>query len=124
MFGRKSTYDNSNEISISLINDIICPLAIFGVLCSNAVCLTIIGIIIKEEKELSNIYLMLPLISIVTLNVFHLRLNIIRLSIFFLLLGYVLYDFFVLMYCNNIVINAIYLFISSIQMFCALLSYV
>lgn len=122
MFGRRSLNENVNDVSFSFKNEILYPLAILGVLISNTISLTIIGMIIKENNELSNTLLLLPLNIIVLLNVMQLKLKVIRLSVFCMALGYVLYDLFVLYYSKNLVINLIYLMISLIQLVCGYLS--
>lgn len=121
MFCRRSKEDNSLTV-LSLTNEILVPFIIFGIIISQAVTLTITGMILKQEKEQSNIYLLLPLIILVTLDILRLELYMFRLSSLFMSLGYVIYDIIVLLYSNNIITSAIYLFISSIQLFSGILS--
>ena len=113
-------YDNNDEIS--LINNIIGYILILCVLFSTAFINTLIGIIIKQEDEKSNVLLLLPLILVVILNIYHLDLNMIRLSVMFLALGYLIYDIIILLKGNNMISNMIYLLISSIQLVCCFIS--
>ena len=122
MFCKISKNDNDNNDEISLINNIIGCILILCVLFSTAFINTLIGIIIKQEDEKSNVLLLLPLILVVILNIYHLDLNMIRLSVMFLALGYLIYDIIILLKGNNMISNMIYLLISSIQLVCCFIS--
>jgi len=123
MFCIKSKSNNyNNSYEISLINDIILPIFVLIILLSIAFTNTIIGIIIKQEDEKSNILLLLPLILIIILNIYKLDLNMIRMSLMFLALGYVIYDTIILLKGNNMITNLIYLLVSLIQFICCFIS--
>jgi hypothetical protein len=123
MFCIKSKSNNyNNSYEISLINDIILPIFVLIILLSIAFTNTIIGIIIKQEDEKSNILLLLPLILIIILNIYKLDLNMIRMSLMFLALGYVIYDTIILLKGNNMITNLIYLLVSVIQFICCFIS--
>lgn len=116
-------YNNyyNDYYNFSLFNDIIIPLCILLVLISTATTTTIVGIIVKQEDEKSNILLLLPLIILVILNNYRLELNVIRMSVMCLALGYVIYDILVLYSSKLIITNLIYCFISLIQLICGVI---
>lgn len=125
MFCRSSNADiDKYNNEISLLDDIISPIAILIILSSTMITNVIIGIIIKQEDEKSNVLLLLPLILVVILNVHHLELNVIRLSTIGLAVGYVIYDMIVVFKGQNIITNLIYLLISTIQLICIFISFI
>ena len=120
----RSSYNknpNKNNEIISLFDDIIIPLSTLCILISTCFTTTIVGIIIKQEDEKSNVLILLPLILLVILNVFHLELNVIRMSIMCLAIGYVIYDLMVIYNSQYFITNIIYLSISLIQLICGII---
>lgn len=121
MFCKVSKNNENYQVDIDTsITDIIISLSTLCILLSTAITTTIVGIIIKQENEKSNVLLLLPLILLVILNTFHLELNVIRMSIMFLAVGFVIYDFVLLFTSQFIITNIIYLSISSIQLICTI----
>jgi len=120
MFCKKSKNDNYID-KFSVIKEVIIPIYI---ILSTLIISTMTGFIIKSTYEKNNITILLPLIIVIILNIYHMQLSVIRYSNICFVVGYIIYDIFVLFYNNNYtIVNTTYFIISFIQLLCNILCF-